>query len=467
MRSMQLRWSNLLKSVLGQLGNLAVLAALFGLLAWGHLTHWKAPKFSSLFREPAAEKSPSLPHDGAPADSPAVARSNEQAPALASVRLASKEAVIKSGIELSAVERRPMTQEVVALGMVTYDQTRIAQLSARVSGTVWSVQKNVGQAIKKGETLAIIEAREVGRVKAEFLQAVVDEELKTLTLARMKSVPSAMSERRIREAEAEEREAHIRLFNAQQTLVNLGLPIRLEDVANLHDEELVQRVHFLGLPDSLVKTLDPETTTANLIPLIAPFDGVVIGREIVTGELVDPSSGAQIVVADVSRMWIELDVRKEDAAKLRLGQDAVFTVDGVPGEIRSHIAWISTELDSRTHTVQARLEVENPLIRTDAGPDGQRLLRANMFGVAHVLIHAKPHALAVPSAAIQRDGAAFIVFVNSTKQTFQPRVVEVGITDDDFTEILSGVSEGESVAAAGSHVLKAEILKTRLATGGL
>ena len=225
-----------------------------------------------------------------------------------------------------------MTQEVVALGMVTYDQTRLAQLSLRVSGTVWSVQKNVGQPIKKNELLAIIEAREVGQVKAEFLQAVVDAELKTLTLERMESVPNAMSERRIREAEADEREARIRLFNSQQTLVNLGLPIRLEDVANLHDEELVRRVHFLGLPDSVVKKLDPETTTANLIPLLAPFDGVVIGREIVTGELVDPSSGAQIVVADVTHMWIELDVRKEDSSKIRRGQEVIFTVDGMPGE---------------------------------------------------------------------------------------------------------------------------------------
>jgi len=462
---MQPRWSNLIKSILGQIPNALVLTVLIGLMAWGHAHHWKAPKFSAV--EPHAVGRPDLGAESAAVPPSPAEDTNAalQPPALAPVTLASPGVAAKSGIELAQVETRPMTQEVIALGMVTYDQTRIAQLSSRVSGTVWSAQKNVGQAIHDGEILAIIEALEVGRTKAEFLQAVVDAELKAKTLERMRDVTSAISERQIREAEADAREARIRLFNAQQTLVNLGLPIRLEDVVGLHDEELVQRVHFLGLPESLVKTLDPETTTANLIPLVAPFDGVITGREIVTGELVSPSSGAQIVIADVSRMWIELDVRKGDATKLRRGQEVVFMIDGVPGEVRSELAWISTEVDSRTRTVQARIEVDNPLVH-GGGPDGQRLLRANMFGVARIQIHANPKALVVPNAAIQRDGAASVVFVKTSETAFQPRIVVLGMTDNDYTEVLEGVSLGETVAAAGSHVLKAEILKTRLATGG-
>lgn len=465
---MQLPGATLLKTALRQLSNLFVLAILSGLLIWGHLTHWKLTSISAV-----AEQDSTSEAAGSPKEQVAAApRRNDDAAltapsaTLGAVKLASPEAAAKSGIQLALVEKRPMTQEAVALGVVGYDQTRLAQLSSRVSGTVWSVQKNVGQAIRRGEILAIIEALEVGKVKAEFLQAVVNVELKESTLSRMKSVPAALSDRQIREAEAEAREARIKLFNAQQTLVNLGLPIRLGDVDKLHDEELVDRVHFLGLPEALVKTLDPETTTANLVPLAAPFDGVIIGREIVTGELVAPSSDAQIVVADVSRMWVELDVRKGDATKIRRGQEVVFTIDGVPGEICSTLSWIGTELDSRTRTVQARIEVDNPLVHgSDSGPDGQRMLRANMFGTARILLHSKADALVVPNAAVQRDGTSFVVFVKTSEQTFQPRIVELGMTDNDYTEILSGVSLGETVAAAGSHVLKAEILKTRLATG--
>ena len=463
---MQAGWSKAIRSILRQIPNALVLALLVGLMIWGHRHHWKAPQFSAVAPHAAeAERHAALE---VTAKSPTRETSAPSLPAeWAPVTLASPGSAAKSGIELARVELRPMTQEVIALGMVTYDQTRLAQLSSRVSGTVWSVQKSVGQTIRAGEILAIIEALDVGRAKAEFLQAVVDAELKARTLERLSSVPSAISERQIREAEADAREARIRLFNAQQTLVNLGLPIRLEDVAGMDDEELAERVHFLGLPDSLVKTLDPQTTTANLIPLFAPFDGVIIGREIVTGELVSPSSGAQIVMADVSRMWIELDVRKGDATKLRRGQEVVFTIDGVPDEVRSTLAWISTEVDSRTRTVQARIEVDNPLIHGgDSRTGGQRLLRANMFGVARIQVHSNPQALVVPNAAVQRDGTASFVFVKTSETTFQPRIVELGMTDNDYIEVLGGLSLGETVAAAGSHVLKAEILKTRLATGG-
>ncbi len=58
------------------------------------------------------------------------------------------------------------------------------------------------------------------------------------------------------------------------------------------------------------------------------------------------------------------------------------------------------------------------------------------------------------------------MFVKTSEIAFQPRIVQLGMTDNDYTEVLEGVTLGETVAAAGSHVLKAEILKTRLATGG-
>lgn len=466
---MLFRMPSSIRSILGHIPNALVLMALLGLLAWGHKHHWKAPQFSAVAPH-AAEQAAKTPPPGSSALPPSPTKETDaasQSPSLSTVTLASAGAAAKAGIELARVDSRPMTQEVLALGRVTYDQTHVAQLSSRVSGTVWSVQKSVGQAIREGEILAIVEAVEVGRAKAEFLQAEVDAELKAKTLERMRDVASAISERQIREVEAEAREARIRLFNAQQTLINLGLPIRLQDVAGLHDDELASRVHFLGLPESLTRSLDPETTTANLIPLVAPFDGVITGREIVTGELVSPTSGAQIVIADVSRMWIELDVRKGDAAKLRRGQEVVFTIDGAPGDVQSELAWISTEVDSRTRTVQARIEVDNPLVfGGESGPAGQRLLRANMFGVARIQIRANPKALVVPNAAVQRDGAASVVFVKISENSFQPRIVELGMTDKDHTEVLAGVALGETVAAAGSHVLKAEILKTRLATGG-
>ena len=74
------------------------------------------------------------------------------------------------------------------------------------------------------------------------------------------------------------------------------------------------------------------------------------------------SETPQFVISDVSRMWLELDVRQEDARKLQLGQKLMFSVNGMPGEIPSTLTWIGTEIDPKTRTVQARAEVANPLL---------------------------------------------------------------------------------------------------------
>jgi membrane fusion protein, heavy metal efflux system len=460
--------TSLARLLIAQLPNVLVLGFLGGLLFWGHTYHWHMPRFAEVMRQAEQDVPQVDPDDALPgaAELP-VKEAGALMPALKPILFESVEAVRKSGIEMAAVEARPIVEEVVALGTINYDQTLLAQLSARVAGTVWSVEKKLGEPIKRGEILAIIEALDVGRAKSEFLQSLVASELRQETLVRMKRIQSSMSERQLREAEADAREARIRLFNAQQTLINLGLPVRLADVTGLHDEDLVDRIHFLGLPKNIVDRLDPRTTTANLVPLVAPFDGIIIGREVVVGELVEPSSTAQFVVADVRRMWIELDVRKEDAGKVRRGQQLTFSIDGVAEDVHGKINWISTEVDKRTRMIQARVEVDNPLIRGESSPsDGQRLLRANMFGVGKIRIEAKYEAIVVPSEAIQTDGAEHVVFVREGDRAFQPRSVEPGIVNGAFTEILTGLRPGEKVAAGGSHVLKAEIVKQRLAGGG-
>ena len=144
---------------------------------------------------------------------------------------------------------------------------------------MWRVEKQVGQPISKGDVLAVIEAADVGTAKAEFLQALVISDLKDKVMARFRSLNNVLSERQIQEAELAQREARIRLSNAQQKLINLGLPVRSEDFAGLAETELNARIQFLGLPKSLCEQLDPHTTTANLIPLCALLDGVVIGHE--------------------------------------------------------------------------------------------------------------------------------------------------------------------------------------------
>ena len=432
-----------------------VIAALLAITEIGHSTKWTFFLAGSTTATNAPRQTPEAksPRDVEPKR--VEAAQPPAAPAKKEIRITAVD-LEKSGIKLDAVSEQAMEQSLVAPGIVDYNRNLVAQLSTRVAGNVWRVEKQVGQMAHKGDILAIVEAIEVGKAKSEFLQAVVASETAAKTLERMKLVDRSLPERQLREAEAVVRETKIQLANAQQTLVNLGLPIRMKDIKGLADEELSRHVQFLGLPQSLVSGLDPASTTGNLVPLVSPFDGIVIGRAIVVGEVVSPTQPT-FTVADISQMWILLEVRKEDANLVHVGQPFAFTADGIPGEVRGEIDWISTEVDEQTRTLQVRAEVNNPLIADNhPGLGEQRLLRARTYGTGRIQIRQNAKAVVVPSDAVQFDGVKHIVFVREG-ELFIRREVRPGTMQDGHTEILTGLSPGEIVATVGSHVLKAEL----------
>jgi cobalt-zinc-cadmium efflux system membrane fusion protein len=465
--SMSERWQKL-RSVLP---SAAALVFLVGLAVWGHLSHWKFSHDSAADHDASVITDRALVTQEGAAPSDALAAADDDGRdvggavdiAPTRIRFSSPDAIHKAGIETAEAEEHAITQEIVANGVISYDQTRVAHLSARVPGTVWRIEKQLGQPFKKGDVLAIIEAVDVGKAKGELLQAVVDYQLKRGIAERLRDRQSVVPERDLYELQADSREAFIRMTNAQQTLINLGLPVQLQDAETITDAELSRRLHFLGLPEDLQKTLDPAATTVSLIPLVAPFDGVVIGHEISLGEVVSPSA-EQFVVADISRMWILLDVRREDAANVLLGQEVIFTTDGGHIDIPCTISWISTEVDEKTRTVSVRAEVDNPLIPESRlrGQERRRLL-ANAFGTGRIRVRQVPHATVVPSDAVQWEGKRWIVFVPVDETTFEARPVDLGISRRNVVEVLNGLEPGERVATTGSHLLKSEIVRSRVA----
>lgn len=367
------------------------------------------------------------------------------------VQFATANAVTKAGVSFGQVVERPMTAMLTANAEAGYDRTRLAQISSPIAGKVWRVEKEVGQVVKKGAVVALIDSAEVGRAKAEYLQAAVALDLKTKTSNRLRqsSESGLRTEVELQEADAAVAESQIRLFNARQALVNLGLAVEGDAPPTQ------QGVHFLGLPPSIAGTLDRKTTTANLVPLVAPFDGTVIQRDAVAGEVVDPSKPL-FAVADTTRMWVTADVPLADARRIAVGQSVAFRADGAPDETtRGTVAWKSTAVDDQTRTVKVRADVENA--------DGRLL--ANTFGKASVTIRETSTAIAVPSEAVQWEGCCNIAFVRLTDEIFQTRKLKLGATANGYTEVLIGLLPGEVVATGGSHVLKSEILKSALGAG--
>ncbi len=366
------------------------------------------------------------------------------------VQFSSVAAMEKCGVHLGKVVERRMSDSIAVNAEADYDRTRFAKLAPRVTGTAWRVERDLGEVVHAGDVLALIESAEVGRAKAELLQAQAAVEITDRAAKRLQTSSEAgfRTEADRLGAEASAREAEIRQFNARQALANLGLtpPSGVVDAA---------LVATLGLPSAVVAQLSTSTPSANLIPLAASFDGVVVGRAVVTGEVVD-SSHTLFEIADTTRMWITMDVLQADAHRVAVGEEVNFRPDDARDEVVvGRVTWIATAVDETTRTVKMRADVENP---TGA-------LRAHSFGRAQIVVRTSPTAIAVPTEAVQWEGCCYVVFVRIADGIFQTRKVRLGAKDAAYTEILGGVLPGEVVATVGSHVLKSEILKSNLGAG--
>lgn len=437
------------------LGTVAVLLVLVVIGFVGYRTEWKLSGFSALWGSGRGADEAGGSEDQAAAAVQVVSpKSPDKSCPLNQTRIEfpSAEAIREAGLHVATAVRQPLTATVTVPGEVDYDPNRVARLSSPVPGRVWRVDAEVGDRVRKGDVLALVDSADVGKAKADFLQALTQLDLQIKTLDRLRAAGGAVAGSKILEAQASVRDARIRLFNTEQALMNLGLPIRGKDVEQLSEEQLTARVRFLGLPESLVQNLDPEMATSNLYPAKAPFDGIVAERNVAPGEVVDATK-VLFVVADLRQVWIILSVPQEKVDQLRLDQPATFEPDGHPGEpISGKISWISTVVDERTRTMRVRAVVDNP----------KEHVRPGMFGVARITIRDAPQAVVVPGAAVQREGDCEFVFVRLSEQAFQLRQVSVGVTTEGSTEIRDGLRPGEVVVTTGSFILKSQILKGRL-----
>jgi cobalt-zinc-cadmium efflux system membrane fusion protein len=448
---------SIVRSALSALLTVAVLASFVGIWYWGHKTHWTIPSFSSMAGGPVAGHNP----EAAPVNSAENLEVPTDPTKLAPVRFANEDEVRESGLAIALARRGEVEESVTTSAEIGYNQYRVAQLASRVPGHVYALRARLGRAVKAGEVLALIDAEAVGRAKAEYIQEVFLTRYKAEVLDRYRS-NGAVPARTVLDAEAAVKEAELRRFTARQRLINLGLhPPDPDKDEPTNPKEFARKLQFLGLPPDVVAELDPRPETANLVPLTAPFDGVVTRQDIVAGEVVSPEKPA-FVVADLSSVWINLAVRKEDAGRVRTGQAVRFAAAGLPGPITGKLDWIGPEADEKTRTLRARCEVLNP-VADGAGPGG-RLLRVHLFGSA-TIVSATRQAVVVPDAAVQRlaDGSPVVFVRGPDGKTFRPQRVKLGVSRGGVTEIVEGVAAGSPVVTDGSYVLKSELMKDALA----
>lgn len=377
------------------------------------------------------------------------------------IQYESVEAFAKQNIDVDVVTERPMVEALRINGELGYDQTQVAHLSTRSAGSVWKVFKTLGEEVKAGDVLALVDAVEVGKAKSELSRSIVHWQLKKKTFESLKTAAGAIPERQIREMESAYEEAQIGVTIATQALINFGFAVP-KGLTKQDAEQVTRTLQCLGIPKDLCENLSADgSMTMNLIPVIAPQDGVIVEMDVVAGEVVQPEKSL-LTLANLNRLWLTLHVKQEDADRLSLGQKVKFRPDGGKRDIEGRLAFISPSVDEQTRTIKVRAVLGNK-----AGA-----LKANSFGTGLIVLREEPKAITVPFDALQWEGDCHIVFVrdknflkDGSPKVFHIRQVRVGAKSDQYVELLAGVLPGEVVAARGSVAMKAQVLKSSLGAG--
>lgn len=378
------------------------------------------------------------------------------------IQFASIESVRQAGVDIGIVARDRIIEAISGNGEIVYDPTRKATIAARVPGNVWAVEKNVGDLVRQGEILALIDATAVGKAKAELLRALAEESLQQKNVLRLKEARDAVAGSKVIEAEAALAKSRVDVLNSEQAIRNLGLKIDADDLRGLSEQRAIEELRFLGIPQTYRDNVDSSAASTNLLPVVAPISGTIVARSVSLGEVINPSVRL-FEIADTSQMWLELSLPPEAIDSLLIGQEIRFVPDGVSRTVVGRLDWISTGADEHTRMIDVRAILDNA--------DGR--LRDRTFGKGQVILRDVRDVVCVPTEAIHWEGCCNVVFVRDkdyfktlrSPKVFHVRSVRLGATYQGKTEIIAGLLPGEVIAVKGSDVLRAQLLKNGLGAG--
>ena len=295
------------------------------------------------------------------------------------------------GISFARAAERPMRAFVRAVGILKYAEPNRLYVNARVSGWVEKLYADyVGKRVAAGEPLLALYSPDLVSAQEEYL------------LAR-----------------------------------------------RLHDDTLAasarRRLALWDIPADQVDSLQARGTVTRTLLLRAPRSGEIVEKDVIEGQAVQAGMNL-FQIADGSVLWVDLAIFEQDASAVRVGTSATVTVDALPGRtFRGRVTFIYPQLDEKTRTLTARLEVENP----------RGELRPGMYGAAE-LSPAGRQAVSVPLTAVLPTGTKDIVFVNRGDGRFLPREVKVGLRGDSLVEIVDGLKPGDEVVATATFLLDSE-----------
>jgi RND family efflux transporter MFP subunit len=309
------------------------------------------------------------------------------------------------GIRTVPVKRASVAKTVRAVGLVRYDETRLADINLKLEGWIRDLYVDyTGEFVRRGQPLFTIYSPELVTTQNEYLVALKSRE-------------------QLRQSQIADAREHAE---------------RLVESAR-------QRLALWDLPADQIKALEETRQPQTAVVFRSPASGFVIEKQALKGMHVMPGQSLY-KVADLSVVWVEADVYEQDMPAVRRGAQADVTLDAYPGErFSGRVIYVHPFVEEKTRAVKVRFEFPNRGNRLKPGMYANVDLRSNL-GTG----------LTIPTNALLDSGTQQIVFVALGDGYFEPRQVRVGQRLENEIQILQGLQEGEQVATGATFFLDSE-----------
>jgi cobalt-zinc-cadmium efflux system membrane fusion protein len=335
-------------------------------------------------------------------------RAAEEAPPAAATAAISTADTIKVEkpdlFPLVTTTTKPVVSTLSVTGSVNPDVSREVPVLSLANGRVIALHVQLGDYVKKGQLVMEVQSPDVATSFDTYLKAVHDEHLASVTLERDKLLfdKGAIPQSQLEQAQNGEDDAKADLNAATQQLRILGV-----DKDN---------------PSDTVK-------------IFAPISGIIVSQNVTYA-----GNAGSLLIADLSHVWVIVDVYENDLATVHVGQHADIHLNAFPGKtFNGTISDIGAILDPSLRTAKVRIQVPNP---------GDQL-RVGMFATATLLANRAAPVVVVPAnAVLQLHDRSFVFMPTGAQGTFRRVAIKTDRTlPGNMVEVLSGLGEGQQVVS--------------------
>ncbi len=301
-------------------------------------------------------------------------------------------------------------------GKIVFDENRTARIFSPVAGRALSIKAQVGDVVKTGQTLLVMDSPDVGGAVADVRKAQADMQLKQQALERSRMLVDhgVLAKKEVEVAQADWATSRAESERAGARLKNLGV----------------------------------STAANDNYAVRSPIAGVVVDRKINPGSEVRPDGADPLfIVTDPGSLWASIDLPERELSRISQGQKLSVQVDAYPDEVfNGEVKTIGVMVDPTTRRIPVRCTV-----------DSKGKLKPEMYARITPLDNSQHRVIRLPNSALITEGLYSYVFVEERPLHFKKRKVTLDLQRREYATVKEGLKAGERVVVGGAILLNSDL----------